>query len=82
MKIYELRKTVSKNKKYRFIYELVVKGIVVDKKCSRKDAVGCLILHVPKKGAEIGKLLLSGQLEFGQVSIGLTFDRLSSYCDF
>lgn len=41
--IYELRKTLSKNKKYRYIYELVINHEVVYTRKTDKEYIGALV---------------------------------------
>jgi len=41
--IHELRKVASKNKKYKYIYQLVVNGQVVDTRHSVIDYAGCIV---------------------------------------
>ena len=44
MHIHELRKLISKNKKYKYIYQVIIDGVVIDEKKTSEEYNGC-ILH-------------------------------------
>ena len=50
MEIYELRKIASNNKKYKYVYQLVVKGETIVQRRSNKDYCGIWIEGAPKLG--------------------------------
>lgn len=44
MQFYELRKIISKNKKYKYIYELVIDGVAVSRRKTSSEYAGCRVL--------------------------------------
>jgi hypothetical protein len=52
MEIYELRKTKSKNKKYKYIYQLMVDNEVVFTRKSNCEYIGANVVVTPIKGGK------------------------------
>lgn len=85
MNIYELRKTASKNKKYKHIYELIVKGKTVVTRRSNKDYIGVWITgtgnsaryHWFKHSASVKTVISFGDED--KPALALTFDELVKY---
>lgn len=86
MEIYELRKTASKNKKYKHIYELIVKGKIVATRRSNKEYIGVWITgtgasvryHWIKYSASV-RVVASFGNGAEKPSLALTFEELVKY---
>jgi hypothetical protein len=78
MKIYELRKVASKNKKYKYIYQLILDGKVAGTRKSNVDYLGCTV----RDGGPVRyfqTLALAQLLTSLPVDIALTFEGLLQY---
>lgn len=86
MDIHELRKTASKNKKYRFIYQLIIAGKVVVTRRSSIDYIGVWVdgkgsktrYHWFMNSTSIKTVIAIGE-ESGEPALALTFDELVKY---
>jgi hypothetical protein len=86
MNIYELRKTASSNKKYKYIYQLIIKGDVVATRRSNIDYIGVWIegtgpgarYHWFKQTSSVSVVLAFGD-DADAPALALTFDELVKY---
>lgn len=85
MDIYELRKTTSKNKKYKYIYQLIIEGEAVITRRSSKHYSGIWIEET-RTGTRYhwfqwsGSATVYAKLSRPEMSaIALTFDELLKY---
>lgn len=86
MNIYELRKTASKNKKYRYIYQLIIAGKVV---ITRRSSIEYIGIWADGKGSKtryhwfmnstsIKTVVALGE-ESEEPALALTFEELVKY---
>lgn len=84
MKIYELRKIASRNKKHKYIYQLVVSGEVIVTRRSNLEYIGIWIEGAPKFGRyhwfQTGMPTILAQAFIKKAeALALTFDELVKF---
>lgn len=78
MNIYELRKIASRNKKYKYLYELIKDGQILDTRRSNIEYVGCLVNDQETAGFYFKELkYIKVQIAI-KSKLALTFDTLLS----
>lgn len=81
--IYELRKLKSKNKKHRYIYQIIMNGEIVYSRNSNMEYLGCAV-HIGEEGDVKGHMFFntvsSTLIKFKKEEVALTFDALRLLC--
>jgi hypothetical protein len=86
MKIYELRKIKSNNKKYKYIYQLIVEGEIVTTRRTSIEYLGIWIEGAPKYKRyhwfqESGVPFALAQVYVKKADLALTFSELVKYAN-